>query len=250
MSIQRSSALLLAPLSRTIARPTVLQCCTSRSRPWKSRRCLSRDGSSGTDISSPTQYVAAKEDASPSNKVGVKELDQSLPIVEYDTPMGRVRRNVKVSAKANVDKLTAALSPLLSFHTSSAKSTESAGSRAWHLDLPGSAINRFFAFDSEANANKFVDSVRTAADEMDHHPDIATSASRIQDTNAMRYVAISCSTHRPPGLSMRDVRLARKIDELAEPFNHTAINQDEPESFLEAMRRNLSCELQSQRGGK
>jgi 4a-hydroxytetrahydrobiopterin dehydratase len=113
----------------------------------------------------------------------------------------------------------------------------------------GAAINRFFAFDDEANSTKFIDSVRAAADRMDHHPDIATSPDPIPDNSPLRYVAISCSTHRPPGLSMKDVRLARKIDELAESFSYMAMNADAKESTLGAIRRDLVRKLRNQRDG-
>jgi pterin-4a-carbinolamine dehydratase len=117
--------------------------------------------------------------------------------------------------------------------------------------LEGDVIVRFFAFESEADATKFVDSVRTTADEMDHHPHIATSSAQAQETTPMTYVGISCSTHRPPGLSMRDIRLARKIDELAEPFNYMASGTDiTPRSALKAIRKNLVRELHNQRAGK
>jgi pterin-4a-carbinolamine dehydratase len=128
------------------------------------------------------------------------------------------------------------------------KSTKSVGSKGWSLALKGDTIMRFFALDTEADAARFVDSVLKVADEMNHHPEIATIADPIHDISSLRYVAISCSTHRPPGLSMRDVRLARKIDELAESFNYMARSRDARKSVLREIRRRLAEKLRNQRG--
>jgi pterin-4a-carbinolamine dehydratase len=253
MSIQHSSALLVAFLSRTTARATALRSRSSTLLPQKASRYLATDGPSGNDSSrllSPADDPAAKKDASPSKKLTFADPDPSLPIVEYDTLLGRVRRNVKVSAKTNADTLVTAISPLLSAHMAKLNSTKSIGSKGWGLELDGAAITRFFAFDNEADATKFVDIVRSAADEMDHHPAITTGAEK-EGTTPLKYVAISCSTHRPPGLSMRDVRLATKIDELAEPFNYMASDTHKTSrSVLIEIRRNLARELRSQRGAK
>lgn len=250
MSTQHSSALLVAFLSRTTARHTALRCWTSAPVRYKARRYLVRDGPSGKDSSRPLSHTddpASKRDTRLGKRLTVADPDPSLPIVEYDTLLGRVRRNVKVSAKTNADTLVTAMSPLLSAYMSKLSSTRSIGSKGWHLELDGAAITRFFAFDNEADATKFVDIVRSAADEMDHHPAITTGAEK-EGSTPVKYVAISCSTHRPPGLSMRDVRLARKIDELAEPFNYMTSNLHKTSrSVLIAIRRSLARELRNQR---
>ena len=252
--MQRSSTLLNTSLSRCLARPTVLRRRAPKPFPRKARQYLQTNGPSESDSSkssSPTGSEAAKEDVTPSHKPILSDPDPTLPIVEYDTRRGRVRRHVRVSAKTNAQTLTAAMSGLLTAHMSALKSTQSVGSKGWDLESDGAAINRFFAFENEADSTMFIDSVRTAADEMDHHPEISTSADRRrQDNPVMRYVMVSCSTHRPPGLSMRDVRLARRIDEIAEAHNYMAKNVDARTRVLIAIRRDLARQLRHQRGWK
>jgi 4a-hydroxytetrahydrobiopterin dehydratase len=254
MSRQRLSTLLLASLSRSTVRPMVLRCWTARPVPVKACRSLATSPPLGRDssrMSSPGDDAALEKDSTPGENLTLPDPDPSRPIVEYDTLNGRVRRNIKVSAKTNANTLVTALSPLLSAPTSKLKSIKSVSSSGWQLQPDDASIIRFFAFDSEADATKFVASVRTAADEMDHHPEIATSVARTDDTTPVGCVAISCSTHRPPGLSMRDVRLARKIDELTEPFNYMANNTDlTSRTVPKAIRRDLLHQLQSQRSGK
>ena len=251
MLLRRWPAVHLVSVGRPTARPAVLRCCV-KPLPAKFCRHLATDIPSGSDSSkpsSPTSSEAAKEAASPSHKPSSRDPDPSLPLVEYDSLLGRVRRNVLVSAKTSPETLTTQLSPLLSAHMPALKSTRSVGSKGWSLALKGDTIIRFFAFDTEADAARFVDSVLKVADEMNHHPEIATIADPIHDTSPLRYVAISCSTHRPPGLSMRDVRLAKKIDELAESFNYMARSRDARRSVLRAIRRRLAEKLRNQRGG-
>jgi 4a-hydroxytetrahydrobiopterin dehydratase len=251
MLLRRWPALHLISVGRPTARPAILRCCVTP-LPTKSCRHLATDSPSRSDRpepSSPTSSETVKEAASPNHKPNLQDADPSLPLVEYDSSRGRVRRNVLVSAKTRPETLTTQLSPLLSAHMPALKSTRSVGSKGWSLALKGDTIIRFFAFDTEADAARFVDSVRKVADEMDHHPEIVTIADPIHDTSPLRYVAISCSTHRPPGLSMRDVRLARKIDELAESFNYMARSKDARRSVLRAIRRQLAEKLRNRRGG-
>jgi 4a-hydroxytetrahydrobiopterin dehydratase len=233
------------------ARSAILRCC-AKPLPTKSCRHLATGSPSGSDSSkpsSPTLSEAVKEAASLRHKPNFRHADPSLPLVEYDTLLGRVRRNVLVSAKTRPETLTTQLSPLLSAHMPALRTTRSVGSNGWSLAQKGDTIIRFFAFDTEADAASFIDSVLKVADEMDHHPEIATIADPIHDTSPLRYVAISCSTHRPPGLSMRDVRLARKIDEIAESFNYMARSKDARRSVLGTIRRQLAEKLRNQRGG-
>ena len=52
--------------------------------------------------------------------------------------------------------------------------------------------------------------VTDAANQMDHHPEVVFAASGADD----RILTLSCTTHDPPGLGMRDIKLAYKIEEI------------------------------------
>ncbi len=159
-------------------------------------------------------------------------FDPSLPFVEYETPNGTDRGNVIVSARTKPETLTAALSTLLGTST-----RESFGTKSWQLSTRMNTINRFFSFANGGDATSFVEAVSAAADEMDHHPEIVK-----KNYEADTCVVISCSTHNPPGLSMRDVRLAKKIDDLAAPYGdeiYSSRDGESPKSVHQRRRRFL-----------
>ena len=66
-------------------------------------------------------------------------------------------------------------------------------------------IARDFAFPSFKEAVAFVNRVAEVAEQIDHHPDITVSYTR---------VTLSVTTHSEGGLTRRDFRLAAKIDAL------------------------------------
>ena len=69
----------------------------------------------------------------------------------------------------------------------------------------GRRIRRDFSLPSFKEAMAFVNCVADAAEDIDHHPDIAISYDR---------VTMSITTHSAGGLTRRDFRLAGKIDGL------------------------------------
>ena len=77
---------------------------------------------------------------------------------------------------------------------------------------------------------------------MDHHPHITRGNFGGED----KYMTITCTTHSPRGLSVRDTRLAHKINaildafEVTEPMSEdTAQDLDEVEKQLAARREQM-----------
>lgn len=70
----------------------------------------------------------------------------------------------------------------------------------------GPSIRRTFAFESFPAAIRFVDGVAELAEAADHHPDIDIRYTK---------VALTLSTHSAGGLTMRDMDLAGRINELS-----------------------------------
>jgi 4a-hydroxytetrahydrobiopterin dehydratase len=70
----------------------------------------------------------------------------------------------------------------------------------------GAAIRRTFTFADFKAAMKFVNAVARAAEQADHHPDIAISWNR---------VTLALTTHDAGGLTARDFALAARADRLA-----------------------------------
>jgi len=70
----------------------------------------------------------------------------------------------------------------------------------------GDSIKREYKFDDFQGSVDFVNRLTPAAEEMNHHPDIAISWNKVE---------LTLSTHSEGGLTGSDFELAQKIDGLA-----------------------------------
>ncbi|MEO1967362.1 MAG: 4a-hydroxytetrahydrobiopterin dehydratase [Sphingomonadaceae bacterium] len=75
----------------------------------------------------------------------------------------------------------------------------------WTLARKGKAIERTFEFANFSEAFAFMTRVAMLAERKDHHPEWF---------NVYNKVEITLTTHDAGGLSLRDVKMARKIDKL------------------------------------
>lgn len=78
----------------------------------------------------------------------------------------------------------------------------------WSLCREGAGINRVFAFADFSEAFAFMTRVALLAEQHDHHPEWS---------NAYNRVEITLTTHdagERGGLTLRDVKLAKRIDKL------------------------------------
>ena len=75
----------------------------------------------------------------------------------------------------------------------------------WSLARDGDAIERNFEFDDFSKAFAFMTRVAMIAETRDHHPEWFNVYNRVE---------ITLTTHDADGLSLRDVKMARKIDAL------------------------------------
>lgn len=76
----------------------------------------------------------------------------------------------------------------------------------WSMVPDRDAIRRTFTFSDFNRAFGFMTRVALAAEKMDHHPEWS---------NVWNKVEITLTSHDAGGLSERDVKLARRIDEIA-----------------------------------
>lgn len=77
----------------------------------------------------------------------------------------------------------------------------------WQLRVDGKAITRRLEFDDFKSAFDFMTRVAMLAEQQNHHPDWR---------NVYNRVTITLMTHEADGLTERDIKLARAIDDLAE----------------------------------
>ena len=75
----------------------------------------------------------------------------------------------------------------------------------WSLARKGKAIERTVEFANFSEAFAFMTRVAMLAERKDHHPEWF---------NVYNKVEITLTTHDAGGLSLRDVKMARKIDKL------------------------------------
>jgi 4a-hydroxytetrahydrobiopterin dehydratase len=74
----------------------------------------------------------------------------------------------------------------------------------WERD--GDALRKQFEFDDFKDSVDFVNRITPAAEEMNHHPDLAISWNK---------VTVTLSTHSQGGITESDFELAARIDPLA-----------------------------------
>jgi 4a-hydroxytetrahydrobiopterin dehydratase len=80
---------------------------------------------------------------------------------------------------------------------------EMAKLRGWKLR--GKQISRLYVFEGFMQGIRFIDRVARLAEEMNHHPDIDIRYNKIR---------LTLTTHDEGGLTMKDFRLASKIDRI------------------------------------
>ena len=79
------------------------------------------------------------------------------------------------------------------------------GLDGWAFTRDGDAIGRTFEFGDFSQAFGFMAQVALLAEKHDHHPEWSNVYNKVQ---------IELTTHDAGGLSMRDMKLARAIEEL------------------------------------
>lgn len=110
-----------------------------------------------------------------------------------------------------VENLMKGLPELFESKTSSTPKTNVPGISAWKLDDSGDTIHRHISLNTEKAISEILQQVEAASRELNHDPH-----THVDGTN----LTISCTTHVPPGLSMKDVKLAKRIDQILEGISN------------------------------
>lgn len=158
----------------------------------------------------------------PSHPHRLSEASRDNPLAENGTALSR-QHLVISSAVKNPSSLLSALSKLLHLPEEEQQQPpppsdgcHAFGTPYWTLAAKGDAIIRSCLFETEDRARLFCDRLAPVSDELDHHAHLDVSGP-LADTG-FTLVNVTCTTHSPPGLSMRDIRLANRIDDLARPL--------------------------------
>lgn len=162
-----------------------------------------------------------------------------------------ITRKISPTPKANLTKLADALAVLLltpegpkvTDPTSPNKTIDaghiSFGTREWELDPQGDAIHRHTAHGSSNDLEAVRTMIKSAAEKMNHDPHITQGSVKDGGGNCL---TITCTTHSPRGLSVRDTRLAKEINKILEVFRHLERVKIEPGQDLEAVRQRIAAQ--------
>jgi len=157
-------------------------------------------------------------------------FNPDLPYVSYAQEHGGLlHRNIKASYPKNAHKVVAELNAL--FHEQSEEAL-SKGSRylSFLLDRSCDSITSSTFLPTKEEVFHVVKEILLVADKLNHHPAITVSGGN----GTLWLFYVTCMTHSPPGLSVKDPRLARKIREILSDL-HTMMREI-PDSHTEFLR--------------
>lgn len=140
------------------------------------------------------------------------------------SPTCKVSRQITPTRRAKPEKLIPALEPLLSSSENDHKvsSNHRFDSLKWILDKFGDAIHRHVSVIALQDAINLKHKLMIEADKANHHPHVLILPD-IRGRNRW-CMTITCTTHDPAGLSMRDVKLAKKIDQIISDMKFAAVS--------------------------
>lgn len=104
-----------------------------------------------------------------------------------------------------IENLLKQLPPLLTAASMPIGAIKSFNTNGWDLDESGDTIHRYVKLQRQQDLSRVLEDIEAASRELNHDPHIDNDGTQL---------TISCTTHVPPGLSMKDVKLAKRIDEI------------------------------------
>ena len=172
----------------------------------------------------------------------------SLVTFTYRVQQGLRIRQVMVSARTPPDELTAAL-PNLLFKSNPGKRPGLSPYHEWTLSTEGDVLYRVLSLKTEDELHQIMRKINVHVGEFKHHPHTCFRPPHKFTGNAWA-VMYALSTHRPRGLSMKDVELAQYIDEIVAPFDvqfcEPKYHRSIKEAFFRGTRLNMLAECESQ----
>ncbi|KAI9738372.1 MAG: putative pterin-4-alpha-carbinolamine dehydratase [Cirrosporium novae-zelandiae] len=126
----------------------------------------------------------------------------------------------------SVDEMQLGLTPLLAN-----------GKRCWLMDETGAALERGFKFKTFEIALKFMNNIATECTEQEHYPEWSNSCNK---------VFIRWTTHSPPGVSPKDVHMAKYCDKQAALIGELEVDEGEADLLgdqgKDLLKRAANCE--------
>lgn len=138
-----------------------------------------------------------------------RRFDLDIPLRDTDAVKTKTV-SILPTPKANPEKLSERLKALLL-------------DGSWNLESPGDAIYTVRSFSQREDAENASSQIMNLADKQNHHPHLSHFQCAVGDDGASdttQLILITCTTHQPRGLGLRDVSLAKAIDEVLSPYDN------------------------------
>jgi pterin-4a-carbinolamine dehydratase len=160
------------------------------------------------------QFISTSSEDRPGTVIVRAALDSTKPLLTALTYYDGTPRSVTIQAlpKSNLNKLETELRSLLEGHDG--KAVDGA---VIQLSSEGDALHVSLMAPSSGQAEELRSRIMADANRKQHHPHIAIDSIEEYASGAS-LMMITCTTHRPPGLGLRDVRLAAAIIDMAGPL--------------------------------
>lgn len=140
-----------------------------------------------------------------------------------------------------VENLLASLPGLLTDAGMPASAIDTFANKGWDLDESGDTIHRYVGVQSERDMSSILDHIKAVSSELKHDPHIHIDGNQL---------TISCTTHVPPGLSMKDVKLARKVNDILTEAGITGVTHTDKAEILTQRQRGREHNMEAIRKAK
>lgn len=142
-----------------------------------------------------------------------------------------------------VENLLKQLPGLLTEAGMPAGTIASFSTQGWDLDESGDTIHRYVSLRSVRDLERVLSDINIAAKQLSHDPHTYVDRT---------FCTISCTTHVPPGLSMKDVKLAKQIDEILESWavDYTGSKEIDEAEILFLRQRGRERNMEAIRAAK
>jgi pterin-4a-carbinolamine dehydratase len=197
----------------------------------------------------PASWTIAHRYASTDTKSTLESVGQ-IPNIPRARQIKLAGMKTTIVSKSNIEQLTRELEPLVKRPSKPASNLHvTFGEQCWRVNCDGDAIYRALAFPSRSIAKEAIAEIQKTGDTLNHH---ASFANMTPDIDSPSHNLVICSTHSPRGLTIRDIRLAKEVDEVLSKyniytspltlFNNSGGSGDQYENFGEASGDTVQAE--------
>lgn len=160
-------------------------------------------------------------------------MKQAKPVIEViDRGGQKIKREIDASYPDKPKAVENLLKRLSTLRLLESPSGTPHNSHGWELDPSGYILHRYTSYNSYEDLKQARREINRAAEELNHDPHIFEAVTK--GTN-LPHMLISCTTHYPAGLSVKDAKLAQAVDQILERIGERDDTKDEVLSEAEIL---------------